>query len=290
MEPLFRANRRTSDRRHNGTRRSNGRRCKYARLSDALVFRLVEMFATAHEHSKTVPVQAIVEKINELFGENFSREQAYPILREGLARGFLTLTPPVHLALARRLAERFHLSPVRQQVTVIDVDADPATASRAVQLAAARLLCRRLLEGNHHSELALGLGCGHLVLGCIRALCRLLSAEPTGKLNLSVFPLEPANYAETFPDRSAVSFARLLEAFPRRRVTVCRLHTQAEIEVALLDVSAPGAVNLLMEKCLGDRLLLVPPGGFSAALPWFECPEAFTYVFLDRDTATELAK
>lgn len=274
--------------RQEGPRRNrpHGRR-NLRTLSDTLVLEVVSRFLDRHDVAKTASVQSVIEEVNQRFGEDLSREQAYPVFHEGLSRGFVSLNPPRHLSLSQRIMDRCRLKPACQQVIVVDVEAKPRTIQAAVELATAKVLKPIILELARRRRVRVGLGAGRAVLSCIRTLGNLLRSEDCGPAVFVVHPIEAPGYAAARPNTSAISFARLLEA-PWNKVVIRPRREKMRGNLLILDAQQTGASDTLWSVDSQTLVLLAGPGDLEAVRPWFGEPCRFTHAIVDPKTAASL--
>ncbi|MFH1921860.1 MAG: hypothetical protein ABIP48_18495 [Planctomycetota bacterium] len=272
-----------------GNRRRSKSRLDTRELSDALVFGLLELFMKRHDGVKGSIAQSVVDRVNELFDEGLSREQVYPVFREGLSRGFVTLNPPWRLALAQRIMDRYGIKPSEQKVIVVNVNTDPVAAIRAVEFAAAHIIKLIIMNLDGESRIHVGLGTGAAVLRCTNIVGQLLRAEYFGHSRLSVHPIEPPGYSAAYPDTSPVSFARLLET-PWNKVVIRPRKKEMNLDLAVLDAHEGERSALMSGANVQNLVLLAGPGGLRSVQPWFEKPRSFTHAILALETAARLVE
>lgn len=172
---------------------------KRGRLSEQdkaqILFPVCEKFLTQQRSGAE-----IVAEIEREFGVGLSREEIYPLLREGVRCGYIQLCPPADLRLAELVAERYKLDKDRIKV----VDAPSATALHSLAVAAADLALQVVHEvAKRKKDVHLGLGSGRTTQAVAQLLAAKLRAEG-GLASLTVHALT-AGFAVERPEFAPVS-------------------------------------------------------------------------------------
>lgn len=142
---------------------------RYADFDDTLLIAVCDRFL----EGKTV--MDIVNWLNgEPGGENITRENVYPLLREARDRGYFSVLPPPEGYLQRRICDRFHVDKERIHVLRIRGDA----ARDYVADAAAKQIVELIHEiGRTKERVRIGLGGGGTIMMVARALASRLRFE-----------------------------------------------------------------------------------------------------------------
>ena len=140
-------------------------------MEDNIVFAICSRFLTSEKASASA-VAAWARR--ELGRNDITREKVYPIIQEGMRRGFLELRPPRNELLAQRIADRYKAK--LGNVQVLDVQGPGALEH--VAAAGARLTLALIKElGTRKDEVHVGLGSGNTLMMVARQLGRLLKSE-----------------------------------------------------------------------------------------------------------------
>ena len=75
-------------------------------VSDEIVYAVCQRFLI--ESNATDVVKYLQKTIPGPETDGLTREKIYPILRQGVLRGFVSLTPPENFSLATRLTDRYY--------------------------------------------------------------------------------------------------------------------------------------------------------------------------------------
>ncbi len=144
-----------------------------AEQKEALLFRVLELYV-----NKRLAAPEITKKIAGELGLELQRTNLYPLLREGVRRGFLRFTPPTSDSLRERVAEKFELNPARIHVVNARQDKDDehvAATGAEVVLS----LIKKFSLCKPREPIHLGLGPGRAT----RALARNLGLAMRAELN-----------------------------------------------------------------------------------------------------------
>ena len=140
-------------------------------MDDSIIFAICSRFLTYGKVSATA-VARWAQK--DLGRDDITRERVYPILQEGMRRGFLVLRPPRNELLAQRIADRYKAR--LGNVRVLDVQG-PGSLEH-VALAGAELTISLIKElGSRKDAVHVGLGSGNTLMTVSRQLGRLLKSE-----------------------------------------------------------------------------------------------------------------
>ena len=150
-----------------------------AEQKDALLFRVLELYV-----NKKLAADQIAKRIAEELGLTLQRTNIYPLLRDGVRRGFLRFSPPTSDSLRDEVAERFHLPAAHIHVVNVQQDLDdehvPAAGAEVVLS-----LIKKLRFNHGRDPVHLGLGPGRATRALARNLGLAMRAEPgTPKLAL----------------------------------------------------------------------------------------------------------
>jgi len=163
---------------------------------------------------------SVARRIREQFGRpDITRQKIYPILCEGVRRGYLVLSPPVERDLALRLAERFKLPRYEQDEKAVTVVASSrVNRNQDVAAAAAELvveLIGRVAANPGRDKVHLGLGGGLSAMMVARRLAqRIYSDSQFPKLVLHT--LSAGGFIPSEPQKSPVTYFSYFEgAAPR---------------------------------------------------------------------------
>lgn len=141
--------------------------------------------------------QELADKINERLGEEVTREQIYPLVREGKRRGYLLFCPPYASHLGQQMADAFCRGLQRQvRFEVFQCSA------RVLHDAAAKRVHAWLQDSNGangEQPVEIGLGAGSQVRDTTRSLHSLLEADARCP-DFSVYGLAPAGWSDTHPE------------------------------------------------------------------------------------------
>ena len=140
------------------------RRFDVHKVADPIVFEAVRKFLGNPED-----VQAIADYLNLMFPDEIaqstgrkqiSREQIYPLVREGIRRKFLFFAPPYEWLLSGELQHRFRLT---QEIRVVN-------ARQALEEATAQLLFELItVKLASLSPIRIGLGSGPLIMNLLNS-------------------------------------------------------------------------------------------------------------------------
>jgi DNA-binding transcriptional regulator LsrR (DeoR family) len=140
-------------------------------MDDSIIFAICSRFLT-HGKASATAVAGWAQK--ELGRDDITRERVYPLIQEGMRRGFLVLRPPRNELLAQRIADRYKAR--LGNVRVLDVQG-PGTLEH-VASAGAELTLSLIKElGSGKDSVHVGLGSGNTLMKVARQLGRLLKSE-----------------------------------------------------------------------------------------------------------------
>jgi DNA-binding transcriptional regulator LsrR (DeoR family) len=185
------------------------KRTIYSELPDHLVFQAVHMILQQD------PVAEIVSWAEQQ-GHPISREQVYPLLREGFRREFLRVKPPAEHLRAERLREKFPQASDVRVVNVLDEDVGHHLAHTAADLILS--LIRDVAEqkvsaGRGDEGIHLGFGAGGTTQMVAESLGQLLRSE-TDLPQLTIHALS-SGFAMHDPLQAPVSFfSRFFDVHP----------------------------------------------------------------------------
>lgn len=144
-----------------------------AEQKEDLLFRVLELFV-----NKNLTAADITKKIATEFGLKLQRTNVYPLLREGIRRGFLRFTPPTSDSLRERVAEKFGLNSARiHVVNARQEENDEYVAAAGAQVVLS--LIKKFSLYKPREPIRLGLGPGRAT----RALARNLGLAMRADLN-----------------------------------------------------------------------------------------------------------
>ena len=124
---------------------------------------------------------AIADWLSKELDRRVSREAIYPLVREGVRRGYLLLSPPLEDLLRQRLADRFFNGTHTDQIHVASVtpdaarDALPIRAAELIVELIHRVSAARKSAGGQ--RVRIGLGGGGTIMRVAQALAGLLRTE-----------------------------------------------------------------------------------------------------------------
>ncbi len=160
-----------------------------------ILFPVCEKFLTQRRSGSQ-----IAGEIKAEYGVELSREEIYPLLREGVRSGYIQLCPPADVRLAELVAERYRLD--KDRIKVVDVRS--ATALHSLAVAAAGLAVEVVREvAKRKEEVHLGLGSGRTTQEVAQLLAAKLRTEG-GLASLTVHALT-AGFAVERPEFAPVS-------------------------------------------------------------------------------------
>ena len=140
-------------------------------MDDSIIFAICARFLT---HGKASATAVAAWAQSELGRNDITRERVYPIIQEGMRRGFLVLRPPRNELLAQRIADRYKAK--LGNVQVLNVQGPGALEQ--VASAGAELTLSLIKElGSRKDEVHVGLGSGNTLMMVARQLGRLLKSE-----------------------------------------------------------------------------------------------------------------
>jgi len=140
-------------------------------MDDSIIFAICSRFLT---HGKASATAVAAWARSELGRNDITRERVYPIIQEGMRRGFLVLRPPRNELLAQRIADRYKAK--LGNVQVLNVQGPGALEQ--VASAGAELTLSLIKElGSRKDEVHVGLGSGNTLMMVARQLGRLLKSE-----------------------------------------------------------------------------------------------------------------
>ena len=149
-------------------------RIRIETLPNEVVFQVCERFLVDGWKA-----QSIADDVSQATNSSvqLTREQVYPVVREGMRRGFLLMCPPQETVLQQRIADRFQLTEQEQGRVCVVHSSGPgaiehvanATADRAIDL------IREL--GRTKSRVHLGLGAGYTTMLIARRMGQRLRSE-----------------------------------------------------------------------------------------------------------------
>ena len=154
-------------------------RLRLESLPNLLVFQVCERFLIDGWKAQAIAAAVSNDFSTELGSEfKLTREQVYPVIREGLRRGFLLLCPPREAVLQQRISDRFQLSQQEQsQIRVVESVGPSAIEHVANSTADLAIEIIRDL-GRSKSRVHLGLGAGYTTMLIARRLGQRLRSEP----------------------------------------------------------------------------------------------------------------
>jgi DNA-binding transcriptional regulator LsrR (DeoR family) len=168
---------------------------------EEVVFEVCHRFLNLGEKA-----EVITRKIAENWGVRLSRESIYPLIREGISRDYLLLSPPAHQVLAQRLADRFDSEVGRIHVVAVR----GPSANEHVSAVGGDVVLKLVEElGQKKNPVHLGLGAGWTTMRVARRLALRLRGNPPGP-DLVLHALS-SSFDVTDPLRTPVAFFERFE-------------------------------------------------------------------------------
>lgn len=192
-------------------------------IPDEYLFSVCEKFLGDEAASATEIAQWLSRE-----GFSFiSREKIYPLIREGIAMGYVKLCPPEEVALGRRLATLYPQAAA--DIQVVNVRGQ-ATADLIALVAAEKALTLIRELGKKKSPVHIGLGAGKTSERVCRALAKLLRFQTDEELPEIVFHALSAGFDPNNPVTTPVSFFSFFTALGKPRFRYIGLFSAAAVQ------------------------------------------------------------